>query len=82
MECVQLFTDTSTLSDHLQLNTFQNFTLHCKFSLCLQNIYRDIFCDLLFFCDPLCNTSLKPETLFLGLVLKVVSELYLDSEFS
>ena len=76
MECVQLFTDTSTLSDHLQLNTFQNFTLHRKFSLCLQNIYRDTFCD------PLCNTSLKPETLFLGLVLKVVSELYLDSGFS
>ena len=71
MECSLLVTEPSIIPEHFQFDTFQNFTLECKFWLCL-------------FCDPLSNTSLKSETLFqiLDLVLKVVSELHLDSGFS
>lgn len=56
--------------EHFQFETFQNFTFERKFCLYLENI----------FCDPRAtrHLNLKRFSKFLGLVLKAVSELYLD----
>ena len=54
--------------ERFQFDTFRNFTFERKFCLFLKNIFRDIF-------DSLRRFSR------LGLVLKTVSELYLDGEF-